>query len=138
MSANQNPVVPQMSDASVALMVPRDQFRINPVPVRQLYDTLGDAGAEQVICRALDDLVLRLERVEDDYHSRILDRIPSEVRRIVVIAEQIGLTEVAVAAAHVRETLPLGGAALAATLARLSRTTDRAVIEIWNGHDRTA
>ena len=61
------------------------------------------------------------------------DQMFKPARRIGLIAEQIGLIEVAAAAGHVVNCLEQAdGIALEATLARLERGFDVAVSEIWN------
>lgn len=129
------PPIPQHLTAAlpaVIRLVPRDPLRMDPAPLSRLYLDLGKRGAEAVICRALDDLTRRLNRIDDAHRGCDFAAIGLETRRVRVIAEQIGLTEVAEVAAHVIDcSTGDNGMALGATLARLIRVTDRCVTEIW-------
>ncbi len=127
------PHLPKANDpAPVARLVPRDPLRMDPGPLSRLYLDLGEQGAEDVIGRALEDLTRRLNRIDDAHRGCDFAAIGHESRRVRVIAEQIGLTEVAEVAAHVIDCAQLGnGMALGATLARLIRITDRCLTEIW-------
>jgi hypothetical protein len=124
--------VPANDPPSVARLVPRDVLRMDPAPLSRLYLDLGEQGAEDVISRALEDLTRRLNRIDDAHLGCDFAAIGQESRRVRVIAEQIGLTEVAEVAAHVIDCAQAGtGMSLGATLARLVRVTDRCMTEIW-------
>ncbi len=126
------PPRPANDFGQVTRLVPRDTLRMDAGPLSRLYLDLGEHGAEAVICSALEDLARRLNRIDDAHRGCDLGLVGQESRRIRVIAEQIGLTEVAEVAAHVIDCAQAGsGMALAATLARLLRVTERCMTEIW-------
>lgn len=139
MTRNQTRPVFPPPGMTVTPLVPRDPLRIDPAPLAALFADLGEATAEEVVCRALDDLVRRLERIEDDLDCRVFSRLGDEARRMIAMSRQIGLTEVAMVAGHVAHAVQAGdGPALGATVARLGRIVDRAISEIWTAADRTA
>jgi hypothetical protein len=117
---------------NVRPLVPRDRFRTSAEPIVRLYIALGDAGAERTICSALDDLALRLSRIELSLKDCQYDDALQDCRRMAAVAEQIGLTEITIAADHLfGAAKSSSGHVGAAILARLRRATDRAMGEVW-------
>ncbi len=117
--------------ASIAYLSLRDVMRIDPEPLAQLHAALGAQGAEDVVCRALEDISHRLRRLVEDHAQGAPDKVARGARSIAAVAAQIGLRDLSVVAGHV---LDCNGrddpAALGATLARLFRVGKRAVNEI--------
>lgn len=121
-----------LPSASVAVLRCQDAFLMDPVPLISLFDEMGEPEAEALICRALEDIAQRLDRLQDSRSSGNFETVASPARRIAVIATQIGLTSIAVAADHVAvAACSQNGVALGATLARLERAFDAAVSEVW-------
>ncbi len=88
------------------------------------------------MCRMLEDIAMRLDmlqRARDEHAFANMDR---PAQRIGVVADQMGLAEVAVAVDHVRRCLlQQDWIALDATMARLERGFDIAVSEVWGVRD---
>ena len=102
-----------------------------------IFAVKGQAEAEEMICRVLEDIAHRLYalQVAKDYHA--FDQVAKPARRITQVAAQIGLTDVSRTAAHVATAArQADGVALSATLAWLERGFDIAVTEIWTFRDR--
>lgn len=117
--------------ARIAHLTPREVMRIDPEPLARLHAALGPQGAEDVVCRALEDISHRLRRLSEDHGSGDMDRIARGARSIAAVSAQIGLRDLALVAGHVLDCAGRDEAgALAATLARLFRVGKRAVNEI--------
>lgn len=106
--------------------------------LEQLYMQLGSAGAEDVVCRALEELAVRLTHTERFYRSGALSDMRKSARSLIAIADQVGMGTLARVAGDVTGCIDAGdGTALAATLARLLRIGDTSLNEIWELQDRT-
>lgn len=126
------PSVCAASSDVVVLNCPH-QMHFDPAPLRRLFAEKDQRVAEEVVCRMLEDIALRLDMMQRGLAACDFGRMRRPARRIGHIADQIGLTEVAIAAAHVCRCLTQNdGVALEATMARLERGFDVAVSEIWN------
>lgn len=117
--------------AQIAQLIPRDVMRIDPEPLARLQAALGPQGAEDVVCRALEDISHRLRRLSEDHANDDLDRVARGARSIAAVSAQIGLRDLAHVAGHVLDCAGrVDPAALDATLARMFRVGRRAVTEI--------
>ena len=117
--------------AQITQLVPRDVMRIDPEPLARLQVALGPQGAEDVVCRALEDISHRLRRLSEAHLARDLDKVSRGARSIAAVSAQIGLRDLALVAGHVLDCAGRDETdALAATLARLFRVGRRAVTEI--------
>ena len=117
--------------AQIVYLMPRDVMRIDPEPLARLQVALGPQGAEDVVCRALEDISHRLRRLSEDHVARDMDKVSRGARSIAAVSAQIGLGDLALVAGHVLDCAGRGDSgALAATLARLFRVGRRAVTEI--------
>ncbi|RYG90425.1 hypothetical protein EU803_14480 [Loktanella sp. IMCC34160] len=125
-----------MPPPPVTRLSPVESLRIDNDLVEGLYADLGREAADLVVCRALEDLANRMNRIEAEHRACAFDLVQKEARRIMAVAQQIGLTEIANAASAVRHCAQAGQTiATVATLARLRRLNDRAMTEIWAGRD---
>ena len=120
--------------ARIAHLTPRDVLRIDPEPLARLQAALGPQGAEDVVCRALEDISHRLRRLSEDHAHHDVDRMARMARgarSIGAVAAQIGLRDLALVAGHVLDCAGRNDpAALAATLARMFRVGRWAINEI--------
>lgn len=84
----------------------------------------------------LEDIALRLDMLQRGLAAYDFDKMQKPARRISIVADQVGLTEVSITADHVGTCLAQNDCvALEATMARLERGFDLAVTEIWNFRD---
>ncbi len=107
--------------------------RLNPDRLEELYSQLGEAGAEDVVCRALEELAARLSQTERCYREGRLADMRKSARSLVAIADQIGmhmLSRVAADVAGCADRCDL--VAIAATLSRLLHIGERSLSEIWD------
>lgn len=117
--------------AVIVPLRPRDVLRIDPDPLIRLHSALGAQGAEDMICRALEDISHRLTRIEADHRACAFDRLGRGAKAIGAVAAQVGLHDLGAVAAHVAECCGRNDAvALGATVARLLRMGTRAMTEM--------
>ncbi|MEL6641919.1 MAG: hypothetical protein AAFP98_11515 [Pseudomonadota bacterium] len=119
--------------STVTVLRCRDQFDLDPAPVLAFAETHTCTQAEDMICRALEDIATRLDRLQAARAATAFEQMDSPARRIAVIAGGLGLIDVARASAHLRVAADTGNAvAVAATLARLERSFDAGISAIWS------
>ncbi|MFU1477527.1 hypothetical protein ACM25N_07400 [Roseovarius sp. C7] len=101
-----------------------------------LYEELGESGAENAVCRALEDLATRLGLVERCWTARDFEECFRASRSVAAIAEQIGMATLARVARDVGVTIDAGDAvALSAVMTRLLRIGDCSLNELWDMQD---
>ncbi|MCO4848324.1 MAG: hypothetical protein KC448_10180 [Yoonia sp.] len=131
LSAHIRPQVP------VSVLHCRQTAHLDPSPVDHIFAVKGQAEAEEMICRVLEDIAHRLDALQVAMVEHAFERIAKPARRITQVASQIGLTDVSRTASHVATAAQQAdGVALSATMARLERGFDVAVTEIWTFRDR--
>ena len=109
---------------------------MDPGPLSEIYKDLGDKVAEETICRALEDIAIRLNRLQDIRAVAGFDELARQSNRLAAVALGIGLTEVSTAARHVATcAAQKDGVALEATLCRLERGFDLAISQVWDFRD---
>lgn len=124
------PVPDQEND--VVVLCCTDLLHFDPSALNRLFDEKDPHEAEEVVCRVLEDIAMRLDLLQQGRAESNFAAMVTPARRIATIAGQIGLLEVAMAASHVTNCLDKAdGVALEATLARLERGFDIAVSEVW-------
>ena len=97
---------------------------------------MGEANAEEVICRAVEELAIRLSRCETLWHGSDWPGLRRSARSLVAISEQVGMTKLArVSRDVVRAIDGNDGVATAATLARLLRVGERSLTAVWDLRD---
>ncbi len=117
----------------VTLLKQNEYVRLDAAQLAALYLQLGEAGAEDIVCRALEELAARLNHAESCYRDGRLADMRKSSRSLISIADQIGMRLLAQVAGDVTECIDSGDhAALAATFARLLRIGERSLCEIWD------
>ncbi|MFD1156466.1 hypothetical protein [Roseovarius aestuarii] len=120
----------------VTLLRQNETVRVDPDRLEELYHQLGEAGAEDIVCRALEELAGRLSHTERCYREMRFEDMRKSARSLVAIAEQIGMAHLAQVATDVTICIDAGEAiALSATMARLLRIGERSLTEIWELQD---
>jgi hypothetical protein len=113
---------------------PEEPIRLERERLAALYASLGRPQAEEIICRAMEELATRLALLERAHAAADYPALARGARGVVAIAGQVGMSTLARVAGDValcaeRRDPP----ALGATLARLMRISDRSLTAIWDG-----
>lgn len=101
-----------------------------------LYTQLGEIAAEDVVCRAIEELAVRLSHCERQWRASDLAALRKGARSLIAIAEQIGMTTLARVAGDVTASVDArDDAAIGATLCRLVRIGERSLTAVWDLQD---
>lgn len=119
--------------ASIPVLVPRDDPRLDPTPMAHLFAERGEVAAELVIGRAMDELAERVTQVDALYRDCRFGDLGRVSKSIVAIAEGIGFLGVAQAARQVAECAEnRDPTALSSTVARLLRLAEQSLSAVWD------
>jgi len=117
----------------VTLLKQDERVRLDPQRLDTLFDQLGETGAEDIVCRALEELAARLSHAERCYREGRIADMRKSSRSLIAIADQLGMSLLAGVAGDVTSSIDAGDhVALAATFARLLRIGERSLCEIWD------
>lgn len=120
----------------ITLLKQSETVHLDQGRLEQLYLQLGEAGAEDVVCRALEELAVRLSHTERCFRQEQVQDMRKSARSLIAIAEQIGMSKLARVARDVTQSIDLHDrVAIAATLARLLRIGETSLHEIWDVRD---
>ncbi len=112
---------------------PDETGRLDASVLGELYLELGEAGAQNVVTRAMEDLTQRLTDADQMYRDGDFLDLRKTVRATVAVAEQIGMRSLARCAQDVVACIDAGDpVALAAVLARLMRIGERSLNAVWD------
>ncbi|MBU2981587.1 hypothetical protein KO498_07130 [Lentibacter algarum] len=104
--------------------------------LEELYEQLGDSAAEDVVCRAMEELAVRLAQAERLYRAGKVPDMRKCVRSLGAIATQVGMSALTRVARDVVACIDSCDAnALAAVHQRLLRTGESSLTEIWELQD---
>lgn len=113
-----------------------EKVRLDSDRLAELYVQLGEAGAQDVVCRAMEELAVRLTRLNEAYQTNMTRDLRKGAKGLIGIAEQVGMQRLADVARNVHscadENDPI---ALAATMARLLRIGDCSLTAVWDLQD---
>lgn len=99
---------------------------------------MGHAGAEDVVCRAMEELALRMAHCDRLFRAQDMAELRKSSRSLIAIADQVGMHLLARVAGDVTNCIDSGDTvALAATLGRLMRTGEGSLTAIWDLQDIT-
>lgn len=117
----------------VKVLSQEEMVRLDPDRLQALYDQLGDSGAEDVVCRAMEELAVRLSMTERLFRQDRFDEMRKSARSLTGIADQIGMNTLARVAGDVTHCIDARDpVALSAVLSRLLRIGERSLTEIWD------
>ncbi len=115
-----------------------EKVRVDQDQLSALYAELGESGAEDVVCRAIEELAVRLSHCSRLHADGEWERLRKCVRSLIAIADQIGMVLLARVCKDVVATIDSSDrAATAATLARLLRIGEQSLSAIWDLQDIT-
>ena len=112
---------------------PEGVVHVDKERLDQLYAQLGASGADGVVSRAMEELAVRMAKVESCYKKGQLDDMQKAARSMIAISEQIGMETFASVASDVNNLATLDdGTALAATVDRLMRIGENSLLAVWD------
>ena len=124
--------------AEVTVLAQVEVVCVDAEKLEVLYRQMGDVNAEDIVCRAMEELAVRLARIERFYREGRRVEMRKSARSIAAISEQIGMQMLSQVARDVKTCVDAGDeTALAAVLARLVRTGAQSLTEIWELQDLT-
>lgn len=110
--------------------------RLDPDRLAELYCQLGEAGAEDVVCRAIEELAVRLTHCDRLWRNNEHAELRKSARSLIAISDQIGMTMLARVAGDVTQAIDADDTvAVAATLSRLIRIGERSLTAVWDLQD---
>lgn len=122
--------------ANILTVVHTEPVQLDPDRLSDLYKDLGQHGAEDVVCRAIEELAVRLTHCERVWRHNDMPNLRKSARSLIAISEQVGMMGMANIARHVTETIDAEDhPAIAATLFRLIRVGERSLTAIWEQND---
>ncbi|MFT6090320.1 hypothetical protein [Sulfitobacter sp. CW3] len=120
----------------VLQMRPTEQVCVDQERLGTLYKQLGATDAEDVVCRAMEELALRISHCDRLYRTSDWLELRKNSRSLIAIAEQVGLQKLAAVAHDVMQSVDQNDeVAIAATLTRLVRVGERSLTAIWDTQD---
>lgn len=113
-----------------------ERVQIDSTRVTKLYTRLGEGAAEDAVCRAMEELAVRLAATQTVRERGDMVKVAKAARGMIGIAEEVGLVSLARVASDVASCATEGDeAAIGATLARLVRVGDKSMTVIWDLRD---
>lgn len=120
----------------VSVLKQNEVVLMNRDRIVQLKRQLGERAAQDVLCRAVEEIALRLEQVTDQFVRRDLVQMRKYTRSLLAIADQIGLDTLTMVADDVLCSIDSSDeVAVAATHSRLFRIGQSSLTEIWEMQD---
>ena len=117
---------------------PMENVSVDQDRLGALFSQLGEANAEDVVCRALEELAVRLSHCEGLYHAGDWSDLRKNARSLIAIAEQVGMLALSDVAKDVTRCIDCADTvAVAATVSRLIRVGERSLTAIWEMHEIT-
>ena len=120
----------------VAILRHEETVRIDPDRLTELFVNLGEATAEEFICRAVEDLAIKISEIKCASLEKRYDLLKFGSVQVAEIATRVGLTSLARVALDVDYCLKVkADTALSATVARLIRIGEMSLLKIWDERD---
>lgn len=111
----------------------QEPVRVDARRLSEIVDELGETAAHDVICVALEQLAQALSEARQAAMTGDMAELTARAEMLSRLAWQVGLTTLAGVAVDVAACAERrDGISLAATLARLMRTGNRSLTEIWD------
>ncbi len=122
--------------AELSALRHEEGVRLDPDRLMALYEDLGEAGAENVVSRAMDELSHRMREMQLQFRNAEIERFCRNARSLSRVAGQVGMVSLARVAQDVADCAGLGEQiALAATWARLQRLSDQSLVAVGDLRD---
>lgn len=122
----------------ITTILPHEHVRLDQQRLETLYVKLGESGADDVLCRAMEEMAIRFKQCEKMYRAGSSKELRKSVHSLIAIADQIGMQTLARVAQDVTFCIDSGDwVALGATFSRLMRSGDQSLTAIWDMQDLT-
>lgn len=122
--------------ANILTVNHRESVHLDSQKLSDLYRQLGEVSAEDVVCRAIEELAVRLTHCERLWRQNDVEKLRKSARSLIAISDQIGLTGMASIARDVTVAIDASDhPATAATLFRLIRVGERSLTAVWEQQD---
>lgn len=96
---------------------------------------LGEARAERVLSRAMEEIGVRLARVQAAYGAGDSARMKKHAQGLAAIAGQIGMADLVRVARDMADlSQGIDAAAQAAVVSRLARIAEDSMLALWDVH----
>lgn len=113
-----------------------EQIQLDQGRLGTLYTQLGEASAENVVCRAMEELAVRMAQCDTLWRANNRAQLRKHARSLIAISDQIGMHRLAQVAADVTNSIDQDNdVAIAATLSRMLRIGERSLSAIWSMED---
>ena len=113
------------------LRVP-DHIEVNRGQLDTLCGQIGPQATEEVVCRAMEELAVRLGSISTHLCDGEAEPVAKLARSMVGIADQVGLVTLATAARNLSDAAASGDHhAMTATGVRLARVGDSSLLEVF-------
>ncbi|WP_425100814.1 hypothetical protein [Tropicibacter sp. S64] len=117
----------------VTYLAPAEEPRVEQGQIETLRNDLGLHAAEDVVCRAMEELAHRLCQLQEQSIRGPREELHKGLRALGAIADQIGLQSLSKVARDVMVCIEFGDAvAEAATIARLVRMGESSLAMLWD------
>lgn len=115
----------------ISAIAPSEQARLDLEKLEGIFGRLGIAEAEDMVCRAIEELALRMGRIEDVYRSGQRVEMRKNTQALALIADQVGMSLLSRIAEDVVACIDdCDQVALSATFARLARVCEMSLMRI--------
>lgn len=122
--------------SGVNMLMHSEQVRVDADRLTELCVRLGESGAEEVMCRTMEELAVQLAQIEKEFRRGAVTEMGQLALLIVTGADRIGMQALARVAMDVVQCIDAGDeVALSAVLARLLRIAERSLTAIWDIQD---
>ncbi|MEX0280152.1 MAG: hypothetical protein AB3N13_03050 [Arenibacterium sp.] len=113
-----------------------ETIRLDPDHLEVLYQQIGKTCADDIVCRAVEELAVRLSCCERLFRDEYWGDLRKCCRSLIAIAEQVGMASLAKVAGDVTCSIDrCDMVATAATLHRLLRIGERSLTAVWDLQD---
>ena len=118
--------------ANILTVNHRENVHLDSQKLSDLYRQLGEVSAEDVVCRAIEEIAVRLTHCERLWRQNDVEKLRKSARSLIAISDQIGLTNITSIARDVTVAIDARDhPAIAATLFRLIRVGERSLPAVW-------
>lgn len=115
------------------MLAPVERPAMDTAQIETLCRDLGPNAAEDVVCRALEELAQRLCTIQGQAGGGPREDMHKGLKALAAIADQIGLRSLSAVAHDVMACIEYGDrVAEAACLARLARTGEGSLTALWD------